>query len=55
MVKTEALLYSDKDLLLVNIETEDAEMKDYYDFSDYPKNHPLDDGETAPLLYTDTD
>lgn len=42
------LLYTDTDSLLVAIKTEDAykdmsEMKDEYDFSDYPKEHPLYD------------
>ena len=42
------LLYTDTDSLLVDIKTEDAykdmsEMKDEYDFSDYPKEHPLYD------------
>jgi hypothetical protein len=40
------MLYTDTDNLLVNIKTEDAykdmaEMKDEYDFSDYPKDHAL--------------
>ena len=42
------LLYTDTDSLLVDIKTKDAykdmsEMKDEYDFSDYPKEHPLHD------------
>lgn len=42
------LLYTDTDSLLVDIKTEDAykdmsEMKDEYDLSDYPKEHPLHD------------
>ena len=42
------LLYTDTDSLLVDIKTKDAykdmsEMKDDYDFSDYPKDHPLCD------------
>jgi hypothetical protein len=42
------LLYTDTDSLLVDIKTKDvykdmAEMKDEYDFSDYPKDHPLHD------------
>jgi hypothetical protein len=42
------LLYTDCDSLLVDIKTEDvykdmSEMKDEYDFSDYPKEHPLHD------------
>ena len=40
------LLYTDTDSLLVDIKTDDvyedmAETKDEYDFSDYPKDHPL--------------
>ena len=40
------LLYTDTDSLLVDIKTNDvykdmAETKDEYDFSDYPKDHPL--------------
>ena len=42
------LLYTDTDSLLVDIKTDDvykdmAETKDEYDFSDYPKDHPLYD------------
>ena len=42
------LLYTDSDSLLVDIKTKDAykdkaEMKNEYDFSDYPKDHPLHD------------
>jgi hypothetical protein len=42
------LLYTDTDSLLVDIKTKDAykdmsEMKDEYDFSDYPTEHPLHD------------
>ena len=42
------LLYTDTDSLLVDVETKDAykdmsEIKDDYDFSDYPKDHPLCD------------
>ena len=42
------LLYTDTDSLLVDIKTKDAykdmsEIKDDYDFSDYPKEHPLCD------------
>ena len=40
------LLYPDTDALLVDIKTNDiykdmSETKDEYDFSDYPKDHPL--------------
>ena len=42
------MLYTDIDSLLVDIKTKDAykdmsEVKDDYDFSDYPKDHPLCD------------
>ena len=42
------LLYTDTDSLLVDIKTKDAykdmsEIKEDYDFSDYPKDHPLYD------------
>ena len=42
------LLYTDTDSLLVDIKTDDiykdmAETKDEYDFSNYPKDHPLND------------
>ena len=42
------LLYADTDLLLVDIKTKDmykdmSETKHEYDFSDYPKDHPLYD------------
>ena len=42
------LLYTETDSLLVDIKTKDvykdmSETKDEYDFSDYRKNHPLND------------
>ena len=37
-------MYTDIDSLLVDIKTEDvSETKYEFDFSDYPKHHPLDD------------
>ena len=49
------LLYTDTDSLLVDIKTKDAyqdmaEMKDEYDFSDYPKDHPLYDETNKKVL-----
>ena len=49
------LLYTDTDSLLVAIKTKDAykdmsEMKDEYDFSDYPKEHPLYNETTKKII-----
>ena len=50
-----SLLYTDTDSLLVEIKTEDVykdmrEMKDEYDFSDYPKDHFLHDGTNKKVI-----
>ena len=49
------LLYTDTDSLLVDIKTEDVykdmtETKEEYDFSDYPKDHPLFDETNKKVL-----
>ena len=49
------LLYTDTDSLLVDIKTEDvykdmAETNEQYDFSDYPKDHPLFDETNKKVL-----